>query len=219
MAGRNMVLATNEIYHIFNRGVEHRQIFTDKRDYRRALETVEFYQHNTELKFSDVKNLPLEQRSKVLQDIFELPKLVEVICFCFLPNHFHLLLKQLLDNGISNFVSKFTNSYTRYFNTKNERDGSLFRGTFKSVRVESQGQFLQVSRYIHFNPVASYLAKLENLEDYPWSSFKELLRSPTLVQKELILSSFKTIDKYKEFVYDKIGYSSSLENIKDKLFE
>lgn len=219
MAGRSAILASGETYHVFNRGVEHRQIFGDQRDYKRVVETIDFYQYNPRIKLSDFKNFPADQRSKILQEIHKLPKIVEIICYCFLPNHFHLLLKQLIDNGISNFVSKFSNSYTKYFNTRNNRDGSLLGGTFKSVRIETPEQLLHISRYIHLNPVISYLVKPEYLEYYQWSSFNEFMGSSGFCQKELVLSQFKSSQKYKEFVVDQVDYARTLENIKHQLLE
>lgn len=219
MPGRKTVLATGEIYHVFNRGVEHRRIFEDAYDYKRAVETFNFYQHNPELKFSNVRNLPLELRQQILKDINKLPKVVEIICDCLMPNHFHFLLKQLIDRGISDFMSKFTNSYTKYFNTRDKRDGSLLGGSFKSVHIDNQDQLLHASRYIYLNPVVSCLVKPKDLEKYPWSSFQKLLENPTFVQKELILSQFTTVEKYKEFIMDQVDYAKTLENIKDKLID
>ena len=213
------ILATEELYHIFNRGVEHRQIFLCKNNYKRAIETIKFYQYNPKLKFADFKNLTIGQREKILQEIHKLPKIVEIICYCLMPNHFHFLIKQLTDNGISIFISKFTNSYTKYFNTGNNRDGSLLGGTFKSVWVETQEQLLHLSRYIHLNPTTSYLVKAENLEDYQWSSFNEFMGLPGFCQKEIILSEFKSPQKYKEFVLDQADYARTLENIKHKFLE
>ena len=219
MPGRSVILATGEIYHVYNRGVEHRQIFVDKRDYKRAIETIEFYQYNPQLRFSNFKNLDIEKRNNILKNIHKLPKIIEIICYCFLPNHFHLLLRQLTESGISNFVSKFTNSHTKYFNTRNNRDGRLFGGTFKSVRIETQEQLLHVSRYIHLNPIISYLVKPENLEDFQWSSFNEFMGHSGFCQKESILSEFKSTRKYKEFVLNQVDHARTLENIKSKILE
>ncbi|PIU03142.1 hypothetical protein COT44_04580 [Candidatus Shapirobacteria bacterium CG08_land_8_20_14_0_20_39_18] len=219
MPGRNPILATGEIYHVFNRGVEHRQIFHDVYDYQRAIGAINFYQHNPELKFSDFLNLPIDQKQQILKDIDKLPKIVEILCECLMPNHFHFLLEQLTDQGISIFLSKFTNSYTKYFNTRDNRDGSLFGGPFKAVRIDTTEQLLQVSRYVHLNPVVSFLIKPEEIINYQWSSLKELLEKPTTAQKELILSSFQTPAKYQEFVMDQVNYAKSLENLKDKFFE
>ena len=139
-----------------------------------------------------------------------------------MPNHFHFLLKQVANRGISKFISNFTNSYTRYFNTKNKREGALFKGKFKSVRIESDEQLLHVSRYTHLNPYSSYVIKtLEELENYPYSSLPEYLqRSPKgSCQKEIILDQFKNLNSYKNFVFDQANYQRELENIKHLILE
>ena len=91
-----------------------------------------------------------------------------------MPNHFHLLLKQTIDNGISHFLSKFTNSYTKYFNTKYNRVGPVFQGVFKSVHIESDEQLMHLSRYIHLNPVVSAVVEKQNLLSYPLVIFSRV---------------------------------------------
>lgn len=86
-----------------------------------------------------------------------LPQHLEIISYCLMPNHFHLLVKQVIDHGIVKCLNNFSNSYTRYFNIRHDRVGPLFQGRFKAVRIETDEQLLQVSRYIHLNPVASSL--------------------------------------------------------------
>src|SRR3989344_6023360 len=133
-----------------------------------------------------------------------------------MPNHFHLLVKQLQENGISKTLSNFANSYAKYFNTRNNRNGPLFQGIFKAVRVESNEQLLHLSRYIHLNPIVSFVTKEENLEDYVWSSLKEYLNTPIkgFCKKDYILSQFKSIDEYKKFIKDQISFAKELEKIK-----
>ena len=155
---RKLVFANDEIYHVFNRGVEKRPTFTDKRELSRALLTLDFYRFaKPPVKLSKFLVIPKDQQKKFLENLKkEFEKLIEIICFCLMPNHFHFMLKQKLDNGISTFVSNFTNSFTRYFNTKHERIGPLFEGIFKAVRIESEEQLIHTSRYIHLNPVSSF---------------------------------------------------------------
>ena len=148
--------------------------------------------------------------------------LVEIIALCLMPNHFHLLLRQRTNEGISKFTSNFTNSYTRYFNIKNERTGPLFQGKFKAVRIETDEQLWHVSRYIHLNPYASHVIKtLKDLEDYPYSSFPEYIgKSKTeFYDKEIILNQFKDKKSYKKFVLDQADYQRKLEVIRRLLLE
>lgn len=145
-------------------------------------------------------------------------KIVDIVCYCLMPNHFHFLLKQLKDGGITEFVSKLSNSYTKYFNTKEKRVGPLFQGEFKSVLVESDERLLHVSRYIHLNPLTSYLVK--DLNSYEWSSYLEYINGgKEICAKEDILSFFKSPSKYKQFVLDQADYGLTLENIKHQVLE
>lgn len=123
-----------------------------------------------------------------------------------MPNHFHLLLKQKIKNGIPKFLSNSSNSYTRYFNTKRKRVGPLFQGIFKAVRIETDDQLIHVSRYTHLNPVASLVIKDEELGNYPWSFFPEYLRpkSEMVCEQKVILDFFSSRLAYRKFVYNQI---------------
>ena len=220
---RKLVFANDEIYHVFNRGVEKRPTFTDKRELSRALLTLDFYRFaKPPVKLSKFLVIPKDQQKKFLENLKkEFEKLIEIICFCLMPNHFHFMLKQKLDNGISTFVSNFTNSFTRYFNTKHERIGPLFEGIFKAVRIESEEQLIHTSRYIHLNPVSSFLIEPEELETYQWSSYPEYLRlsDKNLATKEFVLNFFPSIEAYKKFVLNQVDYSRQLELIKHLTLE
>ena len=175
---RKLVFANGEIYHVFNQGVERRPTFIDKREYDRALLTLNYYR-NAEITagLAQILRLDQEKRDFLFSRLTDDKKLIEVLCYCFMPNHFHFLLKQLIDGGIQTFVSNFSNSYTRYFNTKRKRIGPLFQGAFKAVRIEDDEQLIHVSRYIHLNPVVSFLIKESDLENYPYCSFQEYISS------------------------------------------
>lgn len=220
---RKLVFANDEIYHVFNRGVEKRPTFTNKWELDRALLALDYYKFaNLPIKLSKVLILPNDEQTQLLKDIKkDNEKLVEIICFCLMPNHFHFMLKQKVENGISIFASNFTNSYTKYFNTRNERVGPLFQGIFKAVRIVSEEQLIHVSRYIHLNPVSSFLIKPEELEDYAWSSFPEYLNllDRNIASKDIVLSFFASLEKYKKFVLDQVDYARKLEEIKHLALE
>ena len=148
--------------------------------------------------------------------------LVSIISFVLMPNHFHFLLKQNVENGISLFLAQFQNSYTRYFNTKNRRQGHLLQGQFKAVRIEDDDQLLHVRRYIHLNPYVSYVVKdIKELEEYKYSSFPEYLNHEKneICNKPIVLSHFPTIKQYKKFITDQADYQRELGQIKHLVME
>jgi len=212
MPGRITPLVTNEYYHIYNRGSDKRSTYTQPRDYARFQKTFYYYQ------FSGPKSKFSQSTQSSLFKPLQNEKLVEILCFCLMPNHFHFLVKQLKENGISIFVSQLSNSYTRYFNVKYNRVGPLFQGAFKSVRIETEEQLIHVSRYIHLNPVVSGIAKRP--EDYRWSSYAEYItQAPFFCSIEEVISLFKISQKYKKFVEDQIDYARTLEFIKHSLLD
>ncbi|MBI2008488.1 transposase [Candidatus Amesbacteria bacterium] len=216
-SARNLVFSPREYYHIFNRGVEKRPIFTEKRDYTRAISTIFHYRFsNPPVKFSKYLSTPRDQRHDLSQALLKSPKDVTILAYCLMPNHFHFLLRQESDNGISQFISKFSNSYTKFFNTKHSRVGPLLQGTFKAVLVESEEQLIHLSRYIHINPIVSSLIRKIDLVHFPWSSMHEYI-TPTennLTDPSIIISIFRSTTKYLEFCQDHLAYAEELERIK-----
>ncbi len=224
MPGREIPLITGEIYHIINRGVASMKIFLNDLHYRHAQETAFYYQHKTlEQRYSYFSRLPQSAKSDVLLKLNQAKELyVEIIAYCLMPNHLHFLLKQTVDNGISNYMSKFTNSYTRYFNIKNKRIGPIFQGKFKSVRIESEQQLLHVSRYIHLNPYSSGVVKsINDLKKYSYSSLPEYLGNTKdlFCQKAIISSYFRKPGAYEDFVFSQADHQRSLSIIKHLLLE
>jgi len=219
---RKVVFANNQLYHVYNRGVERRPVFTNTREYRRALEALKFYRYSDlPLRLSKFLVIPEAERSELISKISKHSKLVEIITYCLMPNHFHFLLKQTQVNGISEFLANFTNSYTKYFNTKHDRVGPLFQGLFKAVHIETDMQFIHVSRYIHLNPVSSFIIKIEELENYQWSSFPEYMNktSDVICYTKPILDFFSSVEKYRQFIFDQASYAQELEKIKHLIFE
>ena len=134
---RQLPLVTGEIYHIINRGVAQSPIFSTQKDYQRLIETLDYYRFiDVPGKLSRYKSLPIDQRDSIKADLDKNgKKLVEIVAYCLMPNHFHLLLKQLEDGGISQFMRKSSVSYGRYFNTRSDRLGALLQGVFKAIKI------------------------------------------------------------------------------------
>jgi putative transposase len=223
MPYRKTIFANNEIYHTINRGIEEQVIFKEKRDYQRALELIDFYRYlKPPLRFSHYNRLPKEEKEKFLDHLRKNgQQIVEILTFCLMPNHFHLLLRQLQEKGIQAFMRNFQDSFARYFNTKYHRVGLLFQGMFKAVRIETDEQLIHVSRYIHLNPVSSYIVEIEDLENYPWSSFLEYLSQDSLefTNPGPILDLFKSRASYKKFVFNQADYQRQLQKIKHLALE
>jgi len=133
MPVRRVVLANNEIYHVFNRAVANEEIFGRKYNLLRMLKIIDYYRFPQTLRFSKFKALPTPQQIEYLGGQSKEP-LVEIYAFAFMPNHYHLLVKQLKDNGIRRFIANIQDSFARTFNLKNKREGALFKSPFKAKR-------------------------------------------------------------------------------------
>ena len=219
MPGRKTPLITDQFYHVLNRGIALQPTFTTRRFFQRAIEVMRYYQNTKPpLRYSQFLALSNKRRKKILENLAKEENFwVEIICYCLMPNHFHLMLKQVKENGISKFMSNFTNSYTRYFNVKNKRNGPLFQGKFKAIRIETNEQLLHLSRYIHLNPYSFYVVKtFKELKKYPYSSFPEYLGESQVVfcSKEIVLGQFKNPELYKKFVLDQADFQRKLQKIK-----
>lgn len=171
-------------YHIYNRGVERRNIFVDDQDRWRFLTLLFILQWETHFPHigrvvSIIKNL---KPNFLISDIIPKrdfnKKMVELICFCFMPNHFHFILKERNEEGrgISAFMQRLGDSYTKYFNIKHQRTGHLFGGVFKSIPIDHNEYLGYLSAYIHLNPRELQGWSGKEVE-YPWSSFQDYVRT------------------------------------------
>lgn len=178
---RRIILSTGEHYHLYNRGVEKRDIFLDGADYHRFLTILDNFRHRDQEKNGD-------------------EPLVSIVCYCLMPNHFHLIVQQKTDGGISKFIQRVSTGYTMYFNKRYERTGVLFQGKFKAKYIENDQYLLHLARYIHLNPLEMLTEKKDKdsfvqLRNYEWSSFSAysglVNRSTVHLDKSIIMSQFK----------------------------
>ncbi len=148
---RKTPLVTGEIYHIYNRGLDKRPTFTDFNEKLRAYQAIKFYRFDSPpVRLSYFVRYSTKRIEKLVESSWG-NKLVSIMAYCLMPNHFHFILRQETDGGISKFISNFENSYTRYYNTKNKRVGNLFMDKFQNKLVDSEEQLLHLSRYVHLN--------------------------------------------------------------------
>lgn len=173
-----MNYVTGEYYHVYNRGVDKRTIFLGDADYRRFLESLSLF--NT-LNTADHTKRIINGHDRITA----IPKqdcLVKVVDFCLMPNHYHLILKQLQDGGISKFTQKISIGYTEYFNLKRDRSGVLFQGRTKKKHVNSNEYLQYLIEYVYFNPIdlieSGWKEKgvqdieriIKFLDEYKWTS-------------------------------------------------
>ncbi len=154
---------TSEIYHIYNRGTDKRSIFLDHVDWLRfAHDLFEFNDSNPALHAL--------YKSEV-SEVGARKKVIEVLAYCLMPNHYHLMVRQIEDGGITLFMRKLGTGYTMYFNKKYDRSGALFQGKFKSVAVVRDAQLRYLPHYIHANPSDGLGSnEVERIAQYSFSS-------------------------------------------------
>lgn len=171
-----------ELYHLINRGVDGRNIFIGSQDYARFVHDLyEFNDTAPAPEFSRRHNVG-PTRSHVREQI------VEIHGWCLMKNHYHLLLSELIDGGISRFLMKLNVGYVKYFNERYHRQGTLFQGRTKKFLIEQEAHFLYVLHYVHLNPldylpgatmwrerdrasIGSAQKALSYLGTYRWSSY------------------------------------------------
>ncbi len=165
------------VYHLFSRGNEHKDIFRSNIDYELFLD--------------------------ILKDTSELYDFL-VHAYCLMPNHFHMLIETPNAN-LCNAMKRLLGLYTVRFNRAHHRLGHLFQGRYKALLVDKDNYFLQLSRYIHLNPVKAKLAKFP--EDYRWSSMRYYLKdkTPEFLFKDFTLKNFRSLSEYKNFVLEGLG--------------
>ena len=234
-------LANEQYYHIYNRGVDKRQVFMDDEDRYRFLHDLwEFNDENAAPPFirrtakNPIKTTGGETPDGTVGGSTSNSKkpLVEICCFCLMPNHFHLLIKQLMDGGISMFMKKLGAGYTGYFNEKYERSGALFQGRFKTKHIDNDAYLTHLTKYIHLNPIDLCEPEWKNdglqnpemtkdfLNKYKWSSLKDYVGEknyPSLINKELILGMLGGESEYKKFVLGVLD--NNFKNITDYLLD
>lgn len=148
---RKEPLVTGEYYHIYNRGVDKRDIFNNLKDLERFKESIKQFNQVEGIGSLEMHHKSVRALGSHLGSHSQSEPLVEIVAFCLNPNHFHFFLKQLTEGGIAKFMQKLLGGYTYYFNQKNKRSGSLFQGTFKSKLISSENYFRKTFGYVNKN--------------------------------------------------------------------
>ncbi|MCF7888201.1 MAG: transposase [Candidatus Omnitrophica bacterium] len=209
-------LETNKVYHVFSRSIAEYKIFLEKFHFLRMKNLLKYYaQLNPPLRFSYFLRME-NKKNKRAKEIYEKletnKQRVNIVAYCIMPTHIHLIIKQLEEKGISSFINDVFNSYTRFFNIKHKRRGPLWDKRFQHVLVESDEQLLHLTRYIHLNPVTAYLT--DKPESWDFSSYREYISC----EKDKICQFDNLLEvepnSYKKFVKDRISFQRELANIK-----
>lgn len=221
MPKRKTIFANGEYYHLFNRTINMEPVFNGKRINSRTISTLEFYRlQDPPVRYSYFASYGEEKREEIMSNMLRKPQIVEIHAYCLMPNHFHLLLRQKEEDGISKYLSLFQNSITKYVNFKNGREGHLFSGQFKAVRIETEEQLIHVQRYIHLNPYTSYIVKdFDELDNYQYSSLPEFIGKRKGFCSNYLLRSFKDTLSYRGFVFNQADYQRELDGIKHLALE
>ena len=224
-----------ELFHVLNRGVDKRKIFLNDKDFLRFIHDLfvfndielsngNFFHFHSRINKGEIGvERPIKKPRKLL---------VKIHAFCLMPNHYHLLLSPVVDRGIPLFMHKLDMGYSRYFNEKNKRRGTLFQGRYKSVPIVKEEHFTHLPYYIHCNPldirmrewrgrkIKSSKEALKFLNSYRWSSHLDYLGKPnfpSVTQRDFLLEYFGGIEGYREAMdkwiesFDSLGEEYELE--------
>jgi putative transposase len=196
---RKTSFATGEFYHVYNRGTEKRDIFMNNHDYERFLSLL--YLANSKDK------VDLKRQGSTLSELLSIDKsdLVDICAYCLMPNHFHLIIREKEEGGISKFMQKLITAYTMYFNKIRDRSGTLFQGKFKAVHVDTDRYLKYLLAYVHLNPVKLIEPDWKNiglmnksravkyLDQYNYSSYRDYSGDK---RKESKIISIESIPEY-----------------------
>lgn len=211
---RKSKLSDGEYYHIFNRGVDKRTIFEDENDFGRfciSMDLLNNEQDGLMDRWRDFRKcVPKAQLSEFKEKHLNLKdqkSLVGIVAFCLNPNHYHMLLRQKGEKGIEKFMHRLGTSYTKYFNEKYDRSGSLFQGRFKSTHINSNPLLFYLSAYVNCNSEIHGVAKAKN---YRWCSFGDYLgvcdNFGEILRKNLLTENFRKAGDYEKFAVEHIKH-------------
>jgi putative transposase len=146
MTVRQTPFAINEYYHLYSRGVDKRKIFLNEEDERRFVRLLYLCNGTKPIVYRGVRDTPLPLVNKGEAQ-------VAIGSFCLMPNHFHLLVKEIKEGGTTRFMRKLLTAYSSYFNKRYERTGALFGSEFRSAHLNSDEYLKYIFSYIHLNPL------------------------------------------------------------------
>ena len=222
---RSDPFVTGEYYHLYNRGIDKRIIFKLQRDYERFMMLLYLANSQDSFRLDDLQN----KSNNTFNEILVLDKgtpLVSIGAWCLMTNHFHLLVKQEVDGGITKFMRKLGVGYSMFFNIKYQRRGALFGGLFKSQHIAEDLHLKHLFGYIHLNSLDIKFSGWEKLidkkhpkewkdflENYRYSSFQDYIGmerpEKNLLKKDAFPEYFTELNSFEDFIDDYL--SSDIE--------
>lgn len=221
---RKTIFANDEYYHIYNRGVDKRDVFNDEKDFKRFLIGMKEFNRVDAIgslyeKYLREKRANGGSTSMIkVKPLFLGKPLVEIVAFCLNPNHYHLIVKQIADKGVEKFMQKLGTSYTMYFNGKYKRSGSLFQGRFKSIHIDSNEYLLHLSAYVNKN----YFIHGGSEKIWLYSSELDYVgkRNGTLCYKNSVLDQFgNSFVEYEKFLNKSEDYFKERKELEKYVLE
>ena len=230
MTTRKISFSIDEHYHVYNRGTDKRVIFQDDHDYRRFIallylcngtSAIDLYEHF--------------QEGRTFLELYKInrgEKIVDIGAYCLMPNHFHLILREAVEGGISLFMKKLGTSYAMYFNATNQRTGALFEGKFKARHADRDEYLKYLFAYVHLNPVKLIDSKWnekgifdlektkEYLIEYPYSSYQDFIGKKriekSILSKKSFPGYFEKEQDFDEYITDWLTYSKHFTQEENK---
>ena len=212
---RKVPFIIGQYYHIYNRGTDKRTIFMDRFDLLRFIQSMEEF--NTLDPIGSIYQNRFKKKDKSLST--PVTKLVDFVCYCLNPNHYHFILTPLVENGIEKFIQRLGSGFTRYFNEKCDRTGVLFQGKFKSIHIDSDEYLMYLNVYINLNNRVHRIPLSAPVTKSSWDEYTGENKE-NFCNKEIILDRFNSPAEYKEFAEETLkGIIERKEEMQEYLFE
>jgi len=234
---RKVNFAPGEYYHIYSRTIFSIPEFKDPQNANKLAQNfILANSTNSSKAFDYLRNTKYSEFDRAIEIAKEGEKFVDIICYAIMPNHYHLLLKELRENGISDFILRSNTSTAKYINTKNNRKGPLFESRFNAKHINSNGYLLALSVYIHLNPLdflsgmewrenslKNWVFQKKKLLSYPYSSINAYMNKnfedPIISGTEIVLDQFGNGEDYEQFLRQWCEEGYDFDEINELLLE
>lgn len=205
---RKTDLMVGEFYHIYNRGVDRRDVFGGTYDQQRFLQSmIEF---NTREPIGSLYLNSFNNAKKHRSG----DSLVDIISYCLNPNHYHFILRQRIENGISEFMKRLGGGYTKYFNSRNKRSGVLFQGKYKSIHIATNEYLLHLSAYVNLNDRVHQFRRPTSQSS--WDEYVGKVQEG-ICKRDVILDQFRNLKEYIEFAEEALKNILERKNLAKEL--